>query len=279
MIEQELQSWVGREERQRDIADTTRAQRMHALLDHPIEELRDGATLPPGYHWLYAIPITARSEWRVDGHARATSFLPPFSGRRRMWAGGSLQFRQPLLVGDPIERYSVIRSIEEKNGRTGPFTLVRVDHHISRPNGLAILEQQHLVYLPADTPPSSTAPAQLTAVTEWEETFTTDEVTLFYFSALTMNGHRIHYDQPYATESEGYRGLLVHAPLTALLLLDAARRHGAPLREFSYRASAPLFCRETITLTGQNQADGSMKVWALRPDGGIAMAADTSASE
>jgi 3-methylfumaryl-CoA hydratase len=273
MSSQPIRSWIGNEERQSDVVDAVRAQRMHAFLDRPIDELKRGLTLPRGYHWLYCVSIIPRSDWGVDGHARPGSFLPPLTGTRRMWAGGSLHFVQSLFVGDSIERHSVIRSIDEKEGRNGKFHLVRVNHQISRPNGIAIVEQQNLVYLPASSKPADSAGTKLTETPDWQETFTTDEITLFYFSALTYNGHRIHYDQPYATDGEGYPALLVHAPLTALLLLDAARRNGHGIRDFTYRATAPLFCRDTITLCGKTEKDGSAKVWALRPDGGIAMEA------
>jgi 3-methylfumaryl-CoA hydratase len=190
-----------------------------------------------------------------------------------MWAGGSLRVLAPLHVGDDVERISTIAAIEEKDGRSGRFHVVRVGHRMVSARGDAIEEQQHLVYLPATVPPGGSGGRPLGHTPDWQDTFTPDEVALFYFSALTMNGHRIHYDQPYATRDEGYPGLLVHAPLTALLLLDAARRHGAALRGFEYRATAPLFCRETITLAGQAQPDGSVRLWALRPDSHIAVEA------
>jgi 3-methylfumaryl-CoA hydratase len=190
-----------------------------------------------------------------------------------MWAGGSLRFLQPLHIGDVVERHSAIESIEEKDGRTGRFYLVRIAHRIASPGGIAIEEHQHLVYRTASTQPAMAGGRPCTQTPDWQDTFTADEVTLFYFSALTMNGHRIHYDHPYATREEAYPGLLVHAPLTALLLLDAARRHGCFLRTFEYRALAPLFCREIITLAGKSQPNGSVSLWALRAAAGVALEA------
>jgi 3-methylfumaryl-CoA hydratase len=274
-----LQSWIGREDRQRDIIDAIRARRMHALFDRSQAELQPGSPLPSGYHWLYCVTITPRSEWGADGHARRGGFLPPLEGTRRMWAGGALHFLQPLHIGDDVERHSAIASIEQKDGRAGRFCLVRIAHRITSPRVTAIDEQQHLVYLPESVRPSAAASTPLTQTTDWEDAFSADEVALFYFSALTLNGHRIHYDHPYATREEGYAGLLVHAPLTALLLLDAARRRGFSIRTFEYRAIAPLFCRETITLAGKRQPDESMSLWALRPDGGIAMQATATTRE
>jgi 3-methylfumaryl-CoA hydratase len=269
----QLQEWIGRENRQRDTIDLVRARRLHALLDLPQDELQLGTVLPPGYHWLYCVSITPRAGWGSDGHARRGGFLPPLTGMRRMWAGGSLRFLQPLRIGDVIERHSTIGSIEDKEGRSGRFTLVRVSHRFAAAHDVALEEQQQLVYLPESTRPSGQPYRAFTHTPDWQDTFHTDEVTLFYFSALTMNGHRIHYDHPYAKQQEGYPGLLVHAPLTALLLLDAARRHGHDVGAFEYRAIAPLFCGETITLAGKAQPDDSLDLWALRSGDSIAMEA------
>ena len=264
--------WVGREEQQHDVIDAQRAHRLRALLDRPYAELTVGTALPPGYHWLYCLPLTPRSQLGADGHPRRGGFLPLFPGARRMWAGGSLEFLQPLHIGEAIERHSVIASIEEKHGRAGPFHLVRVAHRFMSAAGIAVEEEQHLVYLPTTRPVTGMAPT-VTGQLGWQESFVADEVVLFFFSALTMNGHRIHYDQPYATSDEGYPGLLVHAPLSALLLLDAAHRRGQSARRFEYRALAPLFCHDVITLAGQAQSDGSLALWALRPDASIAVQA------
>jgi 3-methylfumaryl-CoA hydratase len=269
----ELQAWIGREDRQRDTIDLMRARRLHVLLDLPHDELQIGTVLPRGYHWLYCVSITPRAEWGRDGHARRGGFLPPLTGMRRMWAAGSLRFLEPLRIGDVVERHSAIEAIEEKEGRSGRFTLVRVAHRIGAAHGVALEEQQRLVYLAESTRPSNQAGKPFTHTPDWQDSFTTDEVTLFFFSALTMNGHRIHYDHPYATQQEGYPGLLVHAPLTALLLLAAARRHGHDILSFEYRASAPLFCGETITLAGKAQPNGALGLWALRGGDSIAMEA------
>jgi 3-methylfumaryl-CoA hydratase len=244
---------------------------MLALLDRSPDALCEGDLLPLGWHWLYAHSLVKRSEWGRDGHARLGTFLPAIPNSRRMWAGGSMRFLQPLLIGNQVEHRSKILSIEEKEGRSGKFLLVRVGHQISSPRGLAVDEVQNLVYLPVDAPSSSSVPSVPSVPSVWKEVLTTDPVLLFYFSALTMNGHRIHYDHPYTTQTEGYPGLLVHAPLTALLLLDAAQRHNAkPVTEFKYRATSPLYCGDTMTLAGN---DNGTEVWCLRPDGAVAMQA------
>ena len=266
-------SWAGREQTQEDVVHLATARRMQALLNRSPDLLDVGSELPYGWHWFYAQTITRRSAWGPDGHMRGGSFLPLLPDTRRMWAGGSLRFLRRLHIGDRIERRSTILSLDEKPGRTGNFFLLCIGHEIHGPSGLAIEEQQNLVYLPGSARTRVSEPTLLSESTDWRESVHTDEVLLFYFSALTMNGHRIHYDYRYATEQEGYPGIVVHAPLSALLLLDAAQSRAGNLAQFSYRATAPLFCGEQITLTGKARADGSLDLWCLRPDGGIAMQA------
>ena len=265
MAQLPLDNWVGRTEQQSELIALPTARRMLALLDRPLDSLRDGDPLPPGWHWLFCNTVRPRSEWAEDGHVRRGTFLPPVPHPRRMWAGGTLKFLQPLRIGEPAERRSEIVAIEEKQGSTGALVIVRIAHRYWGPAGLAIDEEQHLVY--RGTSASSARAVALSFEPDWRETFVPDEVSLFFFSALTMNGHRIHYDQPYATGTEGHPGLLVHAPLTALLLLDAAtRRSSVTPHAFTYRALRPLYCGAPITLAGY---EGD--VCALDPDGHVAM--------
>jgi 3-methylfumaryl-CoA hydratase len=193
-----------------------------------------------------------------------------------MWVGGRLRFRGPLALGRPAVRRSTIQSIASKSGRSGELVFVTVRHDVGTPDGVAIEEEQDLVYRgappPGETPRAEAPPADA----DWRETYRADAVALFRFSALTYNGHRIHYDHPYATAVEGYPGLVVHGPLTALLLMDAATRHregssGRPVG-FQYRAVSPLFADEEITLAGTSYGDGSAQVWAAGPRG-LAMTA------
>ncbi|MEO8452584.1 MAG: MaoC family dehydratase N-terminal domain-containing protein, partial [Gemmatimonadota bacterium] len=201
-------------------------------------------------------------------------FLPPVPLPRRMWVGGSLAFRGGLLLGDAVERHSTVVSVDEKDGRSGRLVFVRVHHVITKGGLAAVEEDQDLVYRELAAPGAPRAGGEPPpADWEWRELFRTDPVVLFRFSALTFNGHRIHYDHTYAEGVEGYPGLVVHAPLTALLLLDAAVRHrpgAAPVR-FTYRAEGPLFCPEVITLAGRTGTQSRTDLWALAPDGRTAM--------
>lgn len=278
----DLRDWVGREREEADVLDVARARGMAALLDRPPGKLAGGAPLPEGWHWLYFWPAVPRSRLGEDGHERRGDFLPPVPLPRRMWAGGDLRFLRPLRLGEEVVRRSAVRSVEEKEGRTGRLVFVTVGRTVEGPAGTAVEEEQRLVYREAhgsgeEDPPARTADAA-DAEAEWAESFLPDAVTLFRFSALTFNAHRIHYDRRWAVEREGYPGLLVHAPLTALLLLDAAARHGDRRpAAYRYRATRPLFEGEAMTLAGMATEDaggagrGGMRVWAADPAGRVAM--------
>lgn len=272
----DLQEWVGRTTNAEDDLSLAHARGLVALLDRDPDALRAGIPLPECWHWIYFRPATPRSELGPDGHARRGGFLPPIDLPRRMWVGGRIRFLAPLLIGRPAVRRSSITSISSKSGRSGELVFVTVRHDVGTLDGVAIEEEQDLVYRgappPGEIPRSEPPPAPAA----WSERFRADPVTLFRFSALTYNGHRIHYDHPYATGVEGYPGLVVHGPLTALLLMDAATRQregssGRPLG-FQYRAVSPLFADEEITLAGTSYADGSAQVWAAGPRG-LAMTA------
>ena len=230
---------------------------MQALLDRA-PSAESGTPLPLGWHWLYfheAIPV---SELGTDGHPARGTFLPPVHAPQRMWAGGRLKAIKPVLLGQGARLVSTVRSVEEKEGRSGRLTFVRVAHEVHQ-NGLAVEEEQVLVYRAAQgaSPRPPGVPPAPGADPEWSTPFSPSRVMLFQFSALTYNAHRIHYDHPYVTSQEGYEDLLVHAPLTALALLDAATRHGEPPTSFGYRALAPLFVDQTVSLEGLS--DGTVR--------------------
>jgi 3-methylfumaryl-CoA hydratase len=213
--------------------------------------------------------------------------MPDVDLPRRMWAGGTLRSLHPVSLGEPAQLRSEIMSITEKRGRSGRLVFVTVGHAVLQGDRRCVEEEQVIVYR-EPAPPSAASSAgtggdgaagresgRPNPVPEWSETFLPTTVTLFQFSALTFNGHRIHYDHPYVTQQEGYPGLLVHGPLTALLLLDAAQRHGArPVEQFRYRALAPLFVDQPIMLAGEPAESGSPKervVQALALSGAVAM--------
>jgi 3-methylfumaryl-CoA hydratase len=276
-VEQDLQKWVGRTETRIDYVTAAPIAALSATLDRDDPPPRIGDPLPPLWHWLYFLPISRQSQLGPDGHTVRGGFLPPIGLPRRMWAGSRLEFHRPLRVGDEITRISRIQSVQEKQGRSGPLVFVTVRHEISNREGLAITDEHDIVFRehakpgePQTVPPS--APPDHT----WERVIHPDDVLLFRYSALTFNGHRIHYDRRYATEVEGYPGLVVHGPLIATLLMDLLRRHlpSSNAKAFSFRAISPLFDIAPFSVCGKPEAEGStVRLWAKNATGGLAMEA------
>jgi 3-methylfumaryl-CoA hydratase len=269
---------IGRQRRENDTLDLFPARGMAALLDRDPTMLQLGSALPPGWHWLYFRPLARQSALGDDGHPRRGEFLPFVDLPRRMWAGGRLRLLQPLRLGDEVERVSTIQSFTRKEGRTGPLAFVTVEHRISGPSGLACEEEQVIVYRDAASRNLQAAPEMLKQEPRWSEQFLPSSVALFRFSAITFNGHRIHYDYPHATAREGYPNIVVHAPLLALLLLDAAVRKepSRSVAEYEYRATSPLYCDEPITLAGEAAGDAGFDLWATDASGRIGMKATAS---
>jgi 3-methylfumaryl-CoA hydratase len=267
-------AYVGRSRAEHDVVTASQAQAMAALLDRDPAEFRVGVALPEYWHWIYFKPIVPQSNLGTDGHPRRGTFLPPIALPRRMWAGGRLQFLQPIGIDDEIGRRTEILSVKEKDGRSGKLVVLKLRHLISNASGPCVDEQQDLVYCEIPKPDqTSRQPTLPPDDLDWQETFTPNAVILFRFSALTFNSHRIHYDYPYVTQVEGYRGLVVHGPLTALLLLEAAKRHATPAPiSYEYRAIGPLFNDEPITLAGRTKTDATeSEIWAVGPTGAVAM--------
>lgn len=284
----ELAGWVGRNRVEEDLLDPFFARGMNALLDRDPEAFAEGTPLPAGWHWLHFKPLVPRGELGEDGHERRGSFLPPVPDARRMWAGGALTLHHELRLGERALRRSTVEAVERKAGRSGDLVFVTLRHRITTARGLAVDERQDLVYRPAGAPAIRPGPEPPTNPA-WSDPFTADAVTLFRFSALTFNGHRIHYDAPYATGEEGFPGLVVHGPLLALLLLDGATRRGAmpdgprPPQRFEYRAMGPLFAEEPFRVEGTSPepADSSeeeARLWVAGPRG-IAMEASATWAE
>jgi 3-methylfumaryl-CoA hydratase len=235
-----------------------------------------GTPVPPLAHWLYFLPRALQSETGPDGHPKRGGFLPPVPLPRRMWAGGRLQFERDLHVGDEAERRSTITKVDAKQGRSGALVFVTVRHEVSDGKGLALAEEHDIVY--RDNPvPGAPAPEPALAPTDeqFSRDIVPDPVLLFRYSALTFNGHRIHYDRPYVTEVEGYPGLIVHGPLIATLLVDLLRRQfpDARVRAFSFKAASPLFDIHPFTVCGKREPEGHVTLWARNHAGQLAMQA------
>lgn len=275
-----LRDWIGRTETRTDEVTPTPVAALAATLDLDDIENGPGAAVPPLWHWLYFLPLARQSEIGSDGHPRRGGFLPPVPLPRRMWAGGRLEFRRPLVVGAEITRNSRIRDVSIKEGRSGALVFVTVDHEIADANGVAIREEHDIVY--RDNPqPGAPAPKPQAAPTDevFRREIAPDPVLLFRYSALTFNGHRIHYDRTYVTEVEGYPGLIVHGPLIATLLIDLVRRHlpDARVTRFDFRAVRPVFDIHRFTVCGKPGTDGTVALWTRDHEGMLTMEATARA--
>ena len=277
---QDFSAWIGRSETRRDTLGPTPLAALAATLDHDAPAAVVGTPLPPLWHCLYFLPLHRHSELGPDGHARRGGFLPPVPLPRRMWAGSRFEFRSPLRVGDAVERRSIIDDVSARQGRSGPLIFVTVRHHVYC-NGStepALVEFHDIVYRgasQADGRQPTPQPAPQGA--PWQREVMPDDVLLFRYSALTFNGHRIHYDRRYVTEVEGYPGLVVHGPLIATLLLDLLHEHapGAKLGAFRFRAVRPTFDGHAFRLSGARDGQ-SVRLWAQDHEGWLTMDAVAS---
>lgn len=253
-----LAAWEGRTDITCGAISADTAAMWHATLGDPRTPAPGhGAPLPPLLHWCAFPQAVHMSELQSDGHPTVGGFLPPIRLKRRMWAGGNLRFGRPIHVGEPLERRSSIRSVTEKEGRTGPMVFVTVDHAIYGAHGLAIAEQQDIVYLHIPdrfTPPPKMPMPEQAAQTDQIQP---SEALLFRYSALTFNAHRIHYDQTYAQQVEHYPGLVVHGPLQASLLMQhAIKIKGSTPDQFHFRGVHPAFVQHAMTLSAIEDSAG-----------------------
>jgi 3-methylfumaryl-CoA hydratase len=265
-----LRQWIGRSAEATDIVTAQLVKGLRATLFQEIGAPKTGDAAPFTVHWCLGQPVYPMSELGPDGHPTRGGFLPPVPLPRRMWAGGELQFIDPLRVGDETTRTSRISDVTLKTGSTGTLCFVSVEHVVTTPRGTAIRERQDIVYRDVSTTqaaaPAKAAPPPPAA--KHRETHVSDPVLLFRYSALTFNGHRIHYDRDYVTKVEGYPGLIFHGPLQAALIVElAAKLHGgAPPKTFSYRGVQPLFEGGAFSVNANDAAAG-LELWTANAEG------------
>lgn len=269
-----LKEWTGKKEVHHDVVSAWPVQAMTATLDRTDALPDKGADIPLGWHWFYFLDAKPASELGSDGHPKRGGFLPPVPLPRRMWAGGRIEFRRPLRMGEALRKDSEILSVQPKTGRTGSMVFVTVRHSIYGSDEITTIEEQDIVYRDAAkagdvAPPGKAAPTS----PKWHRPLTADPVLLFRFSALTFNGHRIHYDLPYATQEEHYQALVVHGPLQAILMLDLCRRESArSVAHLDYRGMGALFHAQQFSVNGIPSTDGSSaEVWTANAHGTYCM--------
>jgi len=271
----EWQRWVDSRESVSDIVSIASLTRMSATFDHDEPNWQPDDPVPPLWHFMYFPPVARASALGPDGHPARGGFLPPIPLPRRMFAGARTTYYRPLRAGETIRREGAIVKIDEKSGKSGTLVFVLIRYQIFGGDELAVMEEHDIVYRDVAAPAKTTQVAQSSvAEPDWRRIITPDPVTLFRFSALTFNGHRIHYDRKYSTEVEGYPGLVLHGPLIGYYLIDLCRDNtdDRPIRAHAFRAQRPLFDTEPFEIVGALTENGMGAILEARdPEGAPAM--------
>lgn len=272
--------WIGRTRTAHDEITAAPLRDLAATLDRDDPQPETGTPLPPLWHWLFFHSVHRPGQMRRDGHAQDDDFMPPVPLPRRMWAGSRFVWNagNPLRVGDKVTRVSRIQSITPKSGRSGDLVFVRIVHEYANDAGVSFVNEHDSVFraaAEAKAPPAQPVIAEKGA--PWQREIVPDPVLLFRYSALTFNPHRIHYDHPYATQVEGYPGLLVHGPLIATLLMDLVRREApeAVVRELAFKAIRPTYEGRPMRVNGR-RTGGTVALWAQDHEGCLTMEACAS---
>jgi len=269
---EQLQRWIGREQTGSEVVSSTLVRQFNATFDR-VSGTETGDEAPLLIHLCLAQPIAPMSELGRDGHPALGDFLPPVPLPRRMWAGGSFSFEGAIRIGEEVTRRSVITDVQYKQGRSGALCFVTVNHEVTA-NGRKVLDEiQDIVYRDIPTAKQTVAEPEPAPAGQQNRAITPHPTLLFRYSALTFNGHRIHYDKPFCIETEGYPGLVVHGPMQATMLCQfAANLKGASPKEFSFRSLSPLFDNADFTINADVEGE-TTKLWTARSGGPVAMKA------
>ena len=272
-MDKSFSDWVGNSEERHDTIGAFPANALSATLNLT-ETFHVGSSLPPLWHWLYFLPIFRLNQRNYDGHAALGGFLPPITLPRRMWAGSRVTFPRSLIVGKDAHKVSTIKSIQEKSGKSGELIFVNVAHQVFQDSQLCIEEEHDIVYRNAPTGANvQSALVKSIETPEFAVQVHPDPVLLFRYSALTFNGHRIHYDHPFCVNTEGYDGLVVHGPLLATMMLELVRNEFPEKKivNFQFRAIAPIFDTTDFEVCGRKLSGSEIEIWVRRDDDVLAM--------
>lgn len=278
--ENQWSDYIGRMQESEIIISADHIRGLAALMDYPEPPWPNGQ-VPPTGHWCTIFPYTQQSKLGHDGHEKRGEFYPPIKYPQRMWVGGRIRYMQPLRAGEAVTHRAIIQRIENKEGKSGPMTFLTIRHEYLDSGELMLSDEQDIVYRDASTTPiqkpvdKSRQQADSSQSCDWCRIIVPDSTLLFRYSAVTFNSHRIHYDQKYVRE-EGYPGLLVHAPLTATLLIDLFQRSnpGINIHQIEYVARSPLYDGYPITMMGQQQENGKVSLWAEDCEGTRSMSVE-----
>ncbi len=272
-----LRTWVGRTLSATDTIEIKPVRALAATLDRDPDAFANGQPLPVAWHWLYFHDVRRQCELGRDGHPALGGFLPPVTLPRRMWAGGRLEVGRPLTIGETVSKDSTILAVDAKQGRSGALVFVTVRHLFTGDKGGSMVEEHDIVYRdrPSRDDGKRPAPSFPNRDAQWTQTHTPTPVLLFRYSALTFNGHRIHYDVDFCRNEEGYDGLVVHGPLIATNLLALLHDNlpGKTVSRFQFKAVSPIFDTGPYSVCGRVDA-GQVTLWACNTSGELAMTAD-----
>ena len=272
-----LSKWVGQCEEKKDKIDARPANFLKATLNQEGREFRHGDPLPYGWHWIYFLEAARMDQLGRDGHAALGEFLPPVALPKRMWAGAKIKFHSPVIIGDEMVKTSVVKNISRKSGSSGELCFVTVNHRFFSGSVLKLEEDHNIVYR-EDKKQKGATKSPFKAPTEFDDSLEVNPTStlLFRYSALTFNGHRIHYDLDFCQNIENYPGLVVHAPLTATFMLGLATRYYLKDRvdpqfdQIEFKALSPLFSSNSYTVNLKDLGD-RYELWAANPEGNLAM--------
>jgi len=272
----DFNEWIGKSQNYKDSFAPETLKRFEAMMNRRPEGIKEGDELSTGSHWAYFTPLHLQSDLTVQGYPRDRDLFPPIEQSGRLWLGGRLDFRKPLYAGTPANRYSSITKLEEKDTEGETRVYLSLQHQISTKGSVALQEDQHFVYRPTSEKgahPTRSTPMDLDP--DWEKSMKPDSILLFRFSALTYNAHRIHYDQDYARDVEGYPNVMVHGPLLLLLALEAFRSQfdGKILENVEYELKGPVYLGEQVKISGKSVDNHESELRICGTDDNIALKA------
>lgn len=269
---EQLGRWIGKTLTETEILTPSVVRRFGATFDRDWS-CETGAVAPCLIHFCLAQPVAPAANLQADGHPALGGFMPPVPLPGRMWAGGRIDFRIPIHVGDKIQRTSEIRDVTMKEGRSGALCFVTVEHRVRSNGKIAIVERQDIVYRDLPKGVAKASPVEPAPEGNHRQYISPSSTMLFRYSALTFNAHRIHYDQAYAAETEGYPGLVIHGPLQATFLCQMAHDlEGRPPKSFEFRGRSPLICDQPFALHADREGQ-SLRLWTAQRGGPVAMEA------
>jgi 3-methylfumaryl-CoA hydratase len=270
-----LREWIGKTHSDRDVLSSRHARLMAATIGVPQSDIVQGSALPPLWHWLYFLSGEASTALGRDGHPARGGFLPPVTLPNRMWAGGQLEFHASVPFDAPVEKRSTVVSIDHKVGRSGELVFVKVEHQLLHNKAKILTEYHDIVYKGTSGTGSASTNVEM-PVAQHVRRLKPDSTMLFRYSALTFNGHRIHYDADYCRDIEGYPNLVIHGPLNATLLAGFAQEvSGRPLKQFRYRGLKPAVLGNELSINAAQDGD-LLVLWVALPDGSVSMRAEAT---